>query len=648
MKIMAKLALRQLINRPRQTAQMLFSIVLSVAILIAISNFGSGGTAVINDVFTEFHQNQGQGYDASSIIVVILSIVLAAVVFVASAVIISTSFSTAAGEQLTQFGIIKSIGATGRQIAVSIIFMSIYLSAVGIPLGFAFGMLINLAVIVAVSTIIGTGPIHLSFAFSPLLSVVAIALIFGVVLLSAWLPSRKIARISAIDAIRGAGEIVIKNKGYGKSRIAMTIFGIEGVLTTKQIKRNRRHFRATTVSICVSIVLILLAGSLRTHLAFSLEGRGAQLGLSADNGIYGVGILFITGEPADSDINSAVAQTILEELRAFPNTEVVWRGTSQFSTLGPNVSMFEHMMDDFVTLTMLDSDRQRILAEHANAGADAVIHINVALEIDQDLNFTQTNPFNDTTGESYVLYKTMMIPDDAAFMGLRIEIDDAPMEITIDTQLTTLPSGFYELAEIPGMIVVPDLIATTHHWISHTDNPAEFVMHADAVLARHIALGRTESLSIVNSTEETALLMAYFGFLSAFVLVFSIMLIALALVNIISAIMGSVQVRRREFAILVSVGMDKKGITRMLSLEGTLRSISALLIGLPIGFAVAWLAYWFVQMFIVGLHFAFPFVVPWLEVAISTIGVFVAITATTRVAASSIVCSNVIDVVRSN
>ena len=85
-------------------------------------------------------------------------------------------------------------------------------------------------------------------------------------LISAWIPSRRAARVSPIEAIRMTGEIKIKRRQVKTSRLTRKLFGIEGDLAMKNFKRNRRRYRATVFSLVISIVLFLSASSFTSYM----------------------------------------------------------------------------------------------------------------------------------------------------------------------------------------------------------------------------------------------------------------------------------------------------------------------------------------------------------------------------------------------
>lgn len=646
MKLAAKLALLQLINSPRHTLWSLIGIVLSVAMLVAVSSFGVSGAAVINDAFYNLYHELTDNLNAN--IIMSFTFVLGGVIVATSVVVISNSFHISARERIKQFGIIKSVGGVKRQITATVMCEGIFLSMIGIPLGILFGFLINFIAVIVANFIIIDAPFNLIFSVSPLFLSISVVLSAFVILFSAWLPAKRVAKISAIDAIKGVSIMNTKQKKKSKKILFIGhFFGFEGILAAKQMKHNRRRFRATMITICFSVVLILFSAGLHTHLMLTLEGRNAQLGLNIEEASFGVGVNFMTHAPTASYFDATVARQILDELRSFPNTDVIGRGMSQFSLLGSEFNIFEHRLEDITVLMTIDYERYKILAERAGVDTNSNIFINVALEMDANLNFTQINPFDDATGQSLTLYQLFMIPDEDGFMGIRTEVEVTPHIITIDAQITHLPDSFLTLADFPGAIVVPNMNVTSYQWIGYTDNPTGFIDHAVNVFHQNMILQDGEIFATVNSVEEIALLISFYTFLAVFVSIFSAIIILFSLTNIISTVLMSIQLRTKELVTLISVGMDKTSITRMLSLESVLTSTRALVIGIPLGLGAAFIAHQAVQIGLVGgAFFRFSFVVPVLPIVICVVGIYIVTFAIAQFAAAYISRSNIIESVR--
>lgn len=202
-----------------------------------------------------------------------LSAILILIIMGSSVLLIYNAFSISLKERTAQFGLLSSIGATKKQLRHSMFYEAFFISGIGIPLGLISGVggiAVTLHFIGSNITtwIHGTSQgIPLKVSWLSLLLAVLIAL--GTVLLSVWIPSRRIRRISPLDAIRSSADVKIHAKEVRTSRLTLKLFHTEGVLASKNYKRDRRKYRATVLSLTMSIVLFGTASLFRDYLAWT-------------------------------------------------------------------------------------------------------------------------------------------------------------------------------------------------------------------------------------------------------------------------------------------------------------------------------------------------------------------------------------------
>jgi len=99
--------------------------------------------------------------------------------------------------------------------------------------------------------------------------VVAIVVGFATVLISAYIPAKRALRISPIDAIRQTQDIKIEAKKVKTSKLVYKLFGFEGMIASKNFKRNRRKYRTTVVSLFMSVVLFISSSSFCAYITKS-------------------------------------------------------------------------------------------------------------------------------------------------------------------------------------------------------------------------------------------------------------------------------------------------------------------------------------------------------------------------------------------
>lgn len=187
-------------------------------------------------------------------LLVIFYLVILIMVCVSLILIIRNSFAMSMNARIHQFGILSSVGATPGQIrtclmqeAAALCTLPILLGSI---LGIVFSFLVNRGIGRIAVNIPGT---HESgFAYHPLIFVASIILSAVTVLCSAWLPARKLSRLTPLEAIRNTGDYKLKRKK--DSRILSFLFGIEGELAGNALKARKKAFRTSTLSLTLSFL----------------------------------------------------------------------------------------------------------------------------------------------------------------------------------------------------------------------------------------------------------------------------------------------------------------------------------------------------------------------------------------------------------
>lgn len=191
-----------------------------------------------------------------------IGIVVFAVIFVSSFAMIYNSFALSVGEQIKYLGMLSSVGATRKQKKKTLYFEGAVLGGIGIILGIALGLLATFISQSAMNAKIMTimegynnnikYSTHISWWVLCLIVILAALTVF----VSIISPVQKAARITAIDAIRKTDEI--KRKGKIRTPFIITkLFGFEGDIAFKNLRRNGRKSRTIIACICICAVLFL-------------------------------------------------------------------------------------------------------------------------------------------------------------------------------------------------------------------------------------------------------------------------------------------------------------------------------------------------------------------------------------------------------
>ncbi len=238
---------------------------------------------------------------AFPVLVIGLMTILIGLIVFGSVSLIYNSFSISVSERTRQFGILKSIGATKKQIRKSVLYEAAVLCIIGIPAGVIAGCLGIAVTFYFLSDSISTfladlTDLKMCFVFSPLGVIIASLIGFVTVIISAYIPARKAIKINPIDSVRQTNEIKIRRKNVKVSPLTGKLFGFEATLSSKNFKRNKRKYRTTVFSLFVSVVLFISASSLASYFTDIVEAESQDMNYDVKVQMFDLGHLDITGD----------------------------------------------------------------------------------------------------------------------------------------------------------------------------------------------------------------------------------------------------------------------------------------------------------------------------------------------------------------
>ncbi|MCL1996049.1 MAG: ABC transporter permease [Defluviitaleaceae bacterium] len=652
-KLTAKLAYSQLKINRRRSLWTLFGVVLSTAMLTAVYGFVTSGIAAV----VSFRDGDDAFIETYSEILIGVGAVLSGIIAATAVIVMSNAFRISAAERTRQFGILKSVGATRQQIRQTVMYEALLLSAVGIPVGVVAGLLVQFLglqiaefFLAGVNQLLGDNPIIIPFVVAWQAILVAIVAAFATIMLSAWLPAWKGAKIPAIAAIRNADEVKLKARKMCSGWFDKTvgkIFGFEGQLAAKSVKRNKRNLRATVVSITVSIVLFIAATSVGGQMQRAINLR------FIDSDINVAGIFFSsaltdpeTGERQSLMIDSALSEEITSRLREFPNTTVVGFGReiddfwaiipAEYLTAAAQNHFPQDEDGDFamqVTLITVDSATYAELCQLAGVPLGSNILVNQFRGYDWENN--------------RLVEFTPHIWNGQTLINLREPGEF--YELPLHGELRNLPAELLEIAGNQFVVIVPELVVRDYTWLAATEDSWGFggYMHAlfsetfTPKIENWVEQGFHADFNVIDFATNAANERSLVQLIMVFVYGFVAMLTLIGLTNVISTISTNVRSRFREFAALQSVGMTHEGIGRMLNLESVLCSAKSLILGLPIGVGVSFFTHSTMER-----SFAFEYAVPWLAILQCVAAVFLITWITMRYSATQLRGHSIVEEVR--
>ena len=183
-------------------------------------------------------------------------------------IVIHNSFAVSMNARIHQFGIFSSIGATPKQIRSCLLQEAAALCILPILIGNLLGILISMGIIHMVNSLLGSdvaGRREAVFGYHPLVLVATLLLTVVTIWISAWMPARKLSRLTPLEAIKNTGELQLKRKK--KSPLLTCLFGLEGELAGGALKAQKRALRTASLSLIFSFLAFTIMQSF-----FALSG----------------------------------------------------------------------------------------------------------------------------------------------------------------------------------------------------------------------------------------------------------------------------------------------------------------------------------------------------------------------------------------
>ena len=197
-----------------------------------------------------------------------LFILIAGIASFSLIIVIHNSFAVSMNARIHQFGIFSSIGATPKQIRSCLLQEAAALCILPILIGNLLGILISMGIIHMVNSLLGSdvaGRHEAVFGYHPLVLAATLLLTVATIWISAWMPARKLSRLTPLEAIKNTGELQLKRKK--KSPLLTCLFGLEGELAGSALKAQKRALRTASLSLIFSFLAFTIMQSF-----FALSG----------------------------------------------------------------------------------------------------------------------------------------------------------------------------------------------------------------------------------------------------------------------------------------------------------------------------------------------------------------------------------------
>lgn len=581
--------------------------------------------------------------DATNTVIFSLAVIIIIIVMLASVFVIRNSFAISITEKTSMYGMLASVGATKRQIRRNVLFEGFILGLIGIPLGILLGLGVNAILIAILNSVLGDMLSGATFVFvTPTIPIIcAIVLSAVTIFCSSFFIALRASRIPPLVAIRGNKDIKVKNnKPYRTSKLTKKLFGVGGEIASKSLKRSRKKYRTTVISIVVSVAMFIAVSAFMDYgMTFTDHYYG-----NADYSYMVVGI------------DSKQAQTI-EKMPEIENYLTVGLQYGYVSADVPVNECGENFLYDNADGTKSFS------VEFLEFEHDTFVQICRELKLDYNkvkggvLVYSQVTPDNSESGNSS--------------KPMKLFGKTAPTKFTVhgnDEEGNELKTGKLRVAslfdEIPksadsvigeGTIFGQGLIIGEQGVISPQlgEHGCGITLYANT--SDHTSLtNRIESMSGTGDSESyisifdyeeivrqfNAIMLIVGIFVYGFIGVISL----IGLTNIFNTISTNMQLRSKEFASLKSIGMTKKEFNRMIRLESLMYGIKSLIIGIPLGVLGVFAIFSAFSRGNVPMSFVFP----WKAILISIAAVIIVVWLIMKYSISKVNKQNIIETIRND
>jgi len=525
-----------------------------------------------------------------------------AIVVATSVVLIVNSFGMSLAERMKYLGMLASVGATSRQKRFSVYFEGLVLGIIGIPLGILAGLVgTKITLFVLGSKIIEadmitdakgiTGGIPLVVSPIAILAIVAVSGI--TIMISVLAPSIRASKIMPVEALRQTNTIKVKARKLRANPLLRKIFGYEGELAYKNIKRN--GFKATVISVSITISVILFLTI--DYFCDSID-KVNKYDFEAPYQVY-----------ASCDYDQK--DSLYEALSAIEGTDEVHLSDMVVYPFAPRRDARGEIMDTVIANTDI-ADPSFRTDDYKDLKLDGIVVIYVDDAVFSDFLEKNSLDPNDYFGDtlrgvlvnSYFHKKNEKPVFNESIIGQILHYDEEmgnPPAVEIG-DLVAYGYDNYAWKMVPKetlAIIVPEsiyfskalvCIPNVKHTVTFgiiTDEAEEVAAAVEELFAggeyENFACGDlTRSLVIMN-TVTLVLKTSMYGF--------TVLLTLIAVANIVNTISTGVLMRRKEFAMYRSVGMNEKGFKKMIVLETFLYGIRAVLIGIPVSILLCYSMY---------------------------------------------------------
>ena len=586
------------------------------------------------DVYVNSDFLRFQGVMSDGILHVLYAIagVVIFIIVVSSVFVIRNSFSISVAEKNRQYGMLSSVGATSRQIRRNVIFEGMVIGLIAIPLGILLGIVAIMILLKIVNYLLADMLSGLGFTYSINLLAVLISVAISIITiyLSCLIPARRAAKISPIESIRGNNDIKIKAKKLRTSKLTKKLFGIGGVIASKNLKRSKKKYRTTVISLVISIFIFISLSSFLT-----LGTKTSQF--------YYMDFKFNMYVHSLSDGNTQIYEKI-SKLENVDNSAYCYQSSLDIDNIKYASEFGKKFLENDpqpTGIAFMVYNNEYFKKYIKEIGLKESDYKTAVILLDYDTFYNEDG--SKTVDRLYSLK-----PGDT----VNVKSENKEKALTISKFTDVKPMGQEAVYYDHGIIVVSedyikevfkeDVNNSDYYHLSDlfikSSKPQELENTLNDLINQDEDYN---GLSVFNyetyMKQEQRMLLVVKMFLYGFITVITL----IGVTNIFNTITTNMILRSKEFAMLKSVGMSSKEFNKMIRLESIMYGTKSLLIGIPLGILGSYGMY---KAFAQGIDLGYTLPLP--AIIISIIFVFIIVGITMKYSLNKINKQNIIETIR--
>lgn len=576
-----------------------------------------------------------------------MMIIMLSLVSIGCIIVIYNSFAISVMERKKEFGLLSSIGATKKQIKKSVFYEALVVGVIGIILGI-LGAYIGIGCVILIINNLISDMLEYKLHLVTNYLFIIIPVIFMIIVIgvSAFIPSRRASKVSPIEAIRQNDDIKINKKKIRTSKLVLKLFGIEGEIALKNIKRNKKKYRVTIVSLFISIVLFI---SFSSYMNYTLNTASSVMGEVP----YDYRISYFgddNNKEALDKINEIVKSSDVKEYVSYSvgNLSIIGNYTysdeyldfykSAYGDDGIKAlnnlkyqSIYILVLDDnsynkYKNLIGLDKDSVILLNKfkgvsygnnkRVNYDIPVINNGNINIKIcnfdDDEENVDTTKYCNKNIDNIFVTNKSFDLIEEFSYM------DDFKLIVNKKLYDSILDGG----TDFTQFNIISD----------NTNNIDKLTKELDKYNNVNY-INIKESMKQTNNLILVVKILMY-GFISLVTLI--------GVTSVFNTISTSMALRKREFAVLRSIGLTRGGFNKMLFFESLFFGMKSLIFALPVSIGVTIL----IHYSLADMMSISTIIIPWKAIIISIVSVFIIVLLTMMYSSSKIKKHNIIEQIR--